>query len=179
MSYSHQLSVEKLEGAAALLMKKLKEHGLSQQQLNGWLTSVHQYPAPPAQAEVFTLHVFRPNWFNENRSGIHIETFMGPKEWKKKQIQIALHIFHTETIPNTTLKRRAFAVPFVDAIYDQVSSWKGYKFRVGKYGAHPFTKILSFDEEQFESRLAEELLRLCLELGPKIDETLQSVLSKS
>ncbi len=177
MYYTHELCVEKLECAAALLKKQMKQSGLAAHEHKNWLTSVHQYPPKPSVPEVFTLHVFRPNWFNEDRQGIHFETFLGPKEWKKKQVQIAMHIFHVEHVPGTSVKRRAIAVPFVDEIYDVVSSWDGCKFRTGKYGAHPFTKILSFEYEEFEVQLSEELLRLCLELGPKMDRTLKSVLT--
>lgn len=185
LAYSHELAKRKLEGAAKVLMHRLKEHGGTHypgadEEKRGspkWLTSVHQYPPEPAEPEVFTLHVYRSNWFNQDRQGIHFETFMGPKEWKKKQIQIAMHIFHVEIIPGTSLKRRAVAVPFVDQIHDQVSNWEGYTFRTGKYGAHPFTKHLSFELETFEEQLSCELLRLCLKLGPAMDKTLKSVLS--
>lgn len=174
--YSEKTTKEKLNGAARLLLEKLNKRSGKTAHSKGWLTSVHQYPPLPAPAEVFTLQVFRTNWFNEDRQGIHFETFIGPKEWKKKQIQIAMHIFHTGSIPGTSIKRRAVAVPFVDHIYETVASWDGYVFRTGKYGAHPFTKTLAFDVGMLEEQLAEELLRLCLTLGPKMDETLKSVL---
>lgn len=184
-AYSHELAKQKLEGAAKVLLSSLKEHGGvhyhgdhgKEHGFPKWVKSVQQYPPEPLEPEVFTLQVFRSNWFNEDRQGIHFETFMGPKEWKRKQIQIAMHIFHVERIPGTSLKRRAVAFPFVNEIYDLVSSWDGYTFRTGKYGAHPFTKQLPFDIETFEAQLSTELLRLCLELGPKMDKTLKSVLS--
>lgn len=175
--YSDDACMQKLEAAAALLRKRLKNSGLSSSECSQWLTSVHQYPPQPAAPEVFTLHAFRANWFNEDRQGIHFETFMGPKEWKRKHVQIAMHIFHVETVPGTAIKRRAVAVPFVDKIYDKVCGWDGYKFRAGKYGAHPFTKVLSFEHETFSEQLSAELARMCLELGPVMDKTLQSVLS--
>lgn len=165
-----------MTGAADLLIRRLKDSKVAGYDHNKWIASVHQYPPPPAAVEVFTLHVFRSNWFNEGRQGIHFETFMGPKEWKKRQIQIAMHIFHVERIPGTSLKRRAVAFPFVNEIYELVSSWDGYTFRTGKYGAHPFTKYLSFEVETLEEQLSSELLRLCLKLGPKMDKTLKSVL---
>lgn len=173
--YTHELCVEKLEHAAALLQQQLKRCGSAKQEKPVWITSVHQYPPAPAAPEVFTLHVFRPNWFNEDRQGIHFETFMGRKEWKRKQIQLAMHIFHVDCIPGTKIKRRVVAVPFVDEIYEMVSGWEGYKFRTGKYGSHPFTKVLSFQYETMESQLCKELLKLCLELGPKMDGILSSV----
>ncbi len=188
--YSHELCAEKLRAAEMILLLRLKDSGVNFSAVlnrrgeygpeelgsNKWLTSVHQYPPEPADPEVYTLHVFRSNWFNEDRQGIHFETFMGPKEWKKKQIQMAMHIFHVENIPGTSIKRRAVAVPFVDEVYERVSKWDGYKFRTGKYGAHPFTRLLSFEYETFEAKLSAELLRLCLELGPVMDKTLERVL---
>lgn len=177
LAYSHKVCVKKLNGAADLLTKKLNDKKAGGYDHKCWITSVHQFPPEPADPEVFTLHVYRSNWFNEDRQGIHFETFMGPKEWKKRQIQIAMHIFHVESIPGTSLKRRAVAVPFVDEIYELVSSWEGYTFRTGKYGANPFTKHLSFEIETFETQLSSELLKLCLELGPKMDEALKSALS--
>lgn len=177
LPYSDELCAEELEGASTQLRQKLKESGLSAAECKKWLTSVHQYPPQPASPEVFTLHVFRSNWFNEDKQGVHFETFMGPKEWKTGQVQIAMHIFHVETIPGTAIKRHAVAVPFVDKIYDNVCRWDGYKFRTGKYGAHPFTKVLSFEHETFSEQLAAELARLCLELGPVMDKTLASVLA--
>ncbi len=109
LPYSDELCAEELEGASTQLRQKLKESGVSAAECKKWLTSVHQYPPQPEPPEVFTLHVFRPNWF--------------------------------------------------------------------KYGAHPFTKVLSFEHETFSEQLSEELARLCLELGPVMDKTLQSVLS--
>ncbi len=175
LAYSHEGCAEKMKGAANSLTMQLNNLKVAGYDHKSWITSVHQYPPKPAEPEVFTLHVFRSNWFNEDRQGIHFETFMGPKEWKKKQIQIAMHIFHVENIPGTSLKRRAVAVPFVDEIYELVSSWDGYTFRTGKYGAHPFTRHLSFDVDTLEAQLSTELLRLCLELGPRMDKTLKSV----
>lgn len=173
--YTHELSVEKLELASVLLEEQLKFRAATGQDDGAWLTSVHQYPPAPSAPEVFTLHVFRPNWFNEDRQGIHFETFLGAKEWRSKQIQIAMHIFHVDNIPGTKIKRRVVAVPFVDEIYEMVSGWDGYKFRTGKYGAHPFTKLLSFEYETLESQLSSELLKLCLELGPRMDRVLSSL----
>lgn len=174
-SFSKASATKLLQGSAdALLLALAKDKHGGQ---TDWLFSIHQYPPPPAVMEVMTLHVYRPGWFNDDRQGIHFETFIGEKEWKKKQIQIAMHIFHCEEIPGTKLKRRAVAVPFVDAIFPLVSAWEGYKFRAGKYGAHPFTKNLSFELDEFPQKLSAELEKLCAQLGPVMDNTLERVLS--
>lgn len=143
---------------------------------SNWMHSVHQFPPLPQPADCATLHVFRPGWFNEDRQGIHFETFLGPKEWKKQVIPVMMHIFHCDFVPGTKIKRRAIATPFVDEIYDTVSSWPGYVFRVGKYGAHPFTCTVEFEFETFAEQLAMEFSRMCLQLGPVMDNTLDDVL---
>lgn len=144
--------------------------------LNDWLHSVHQFPPSPQPAECATLHVYRSDWFNDDRQGIHFESFLGPKEWKKQVIPVMMHIFHCDLIPGTNIKRRAVATPFVDEVFDKVSSWPGYVFRVGKYGAHPFTCTVEFEFATFADKLAIEFSRLCLELGPVMDKTLKDVL---
>lgn len=164
-----------LQESADALLLALKKSG--QKAGRDWLTSIHQYPPEPALMEVMTLHVYKAGWFNEDGQGIHFETFLGEKEWKQKQIQIAMHIFHCEIIPGTELKRRAVAVPFVDEIFPIVSAWDGYRFRTGKYGAHPFTKILSFKDGNLPQKLSAELVQLCAQLGPVMDNTLKRVLT--
>ncbi len=142
----------------------------------GWLYSVHQFPAEPSPPDCATLHVFKQNWFNDERQGIHFETFLGPKEWKKQVIPVMMHIFHTDLIPGTSVKRRAVATPFVDEVFDEVSSWPNYLFRVGKYGAHPFTCSVKFEFDSLAQQLENEFSRMCLELGPVMDKFLLSAL---
>jgi len=141
-----------------------------------WLHSVHQFPPLPKPADCATLHVYRAGWFNDDRQGIHFETFLGPKEWKKQVIPVMMHIFHCDLIPGTSIKRRAVATPFVDEVFDQVSSWPGYVFRAGKYGAHPFTCSVEFEFKTIVDQLETEFSRLCLNLGPSMDRTLNSLL---
>lgn len=143
-----------------------------------WLFSVHPYPPAPAEPECVTLHVYRPGWFNDDRQGIHFETFIGAKQWQRRELSIAMHIFHCPHIPGTSIPRRKVSRPFIDEVYDLVSSWPGYSFRAGRYGTHPFTHVLSFDVDMIEHQLEAEFSRLCLQLGPVMDRTLDAVLQR-
>ncbi len=63
--------------------------------------------------------------------------------------------------------------PIVDAIYKEVASWPGYKFRAGKYGLQPFTIELDGENPNFVDDLTTELERLCKYAGPEIDAVLK------
>lgn len=170
-SYEVEVATGLLQGAGELLQRH-------QWFATDWLVDVHQFPPAPEPADGITLHVFRPHWFNEDGQGIHFETFLGPREWQRRQMAIMMHIFHGTHIPGTAIKRRDVARPFVDAVFDLVSSWSGYTFRVGRYGTQPFTCVLEFEPDTLESQLEQEFSRLCRELGPVMDLTLKQVLEK-
>lgn len=145
---------------------------------NGWLYSVHNFPPPPAKAESVTLHVFKPGWFNDDRQGIHFETFISDRQWSSGTVPVMMHILHVSHIPETKLKRIKLSQPFIDKTYDLISSWPGYVFRTGKYGTHPFTCNLAFDSANtapFIKAMTAEMTRLCKKLGPVMDETLIEV----
>lgn len=168
-----------------------------------WLVSVHCFPPLPQTPVSVTMHVFRSHWLNEDGQGIHFEAQFGPKQWAKLEIPVMLHFFHSGTIPGTKIKRMAVTKPLVDSIYDLVSSWPGYSFRVGRYGAQSFSCTLHFVEslaglpgsfdpslaslsdtvswdtstaEQFQGMVSKEISRLCIELGPAIDHALAQAL---
>lgn len=168
-----------------------------------WLVSVHYFPPVPQLPESVTMHVYRPHWLNEDGQGIHFEAQFGPKQWVKLEIPVMLHVFHSGTIPGTKIKRMAITKPLVDSVYDLVSSWPGYSFRVGRYGAQSFSCTLHFVEsltanpgsfdpslaavsdtvswdtstaEQFQGMVSKEISRLCIELGPAIDHALAQAL---
>ena len=143
---------------------------------NDWRHSVHYFPAPPAVPESVTLHVYKQNWFNENRQGIHFETQLGPRQFAQKTVSIMLHVLHTDTIPGTTLKRIKLTKPLVDEFYASVAKWDGYSFRAGKYGAQSFSAKLAFTPDTIVDQLYEEYVRLCIEIGPRIDKALATVL---
>ncbi len=62
-------------------------------------------------------------------------------------------------IPDTKIKRREISEPIVDAIFDEVSIWDGYKFGMGKYGLQPFTKGLDGGAADITSKLIDEVSR--------------------
>jgi hypothetical protein len=139
-----------------------------------WIVS--QHPFPTVKPEGVTLHVFKKNWFNEDHLGIHFESYLDLNPKKQKKTYVTLHTLHYDEFPETDISRKKFSQQLVDAIYDDVHSWDGYVFRAGKYGLQPFTKLLDASSTQFVDDLAWELERLCRVVGPKIDETLRSVI---
>lgn len=140
-----------------------------------WLISVHGFPS--SKPKFVTFHVFKKHWFNEDKQGIHIESYLAIDPKMRKKSYITIHILHHSKIPGTNLKRLNIAQPFVDSIYSEVKSWDGYKFRVGKYGIQPFTKILDGTDVNFSSILEEEVSRMCKNLGPAVDRVLSQVLN--
>jgi hypothetical protein len=141
---------------------------------NGWVVSTHEFPMK--NPEAMTLHVSKAHWFNKDKMGIHVETFLAYDEKKRNKSYVTLHLLHLPIIPGTKLKRIAFSKPFVDMIYDEVSSWPGYKFRAGKYGLQPFTFNVNGDRDDFEKVVITEITRICRHLGPKVEKVLEIVL---
>lgn len=156
------------------LVKNLERHPWF---ADGWLAGIHPFPESPADPEVLTLHVFRTSWLNEDHKGVHFETFLGPRELKKKQATLALHMFHHVYVPGTRVKPSKLSKAVIEVTYKKISSWKGYKFKTGLYGTQPFKLILDMSSDRFVEVFAKELERLCLELGPVIDEKLAEMLS--
>lgn len=156
------------------LVKNLERHPWFS---DGWLARIHPFPDGPAAPEVLTLHVFRTSWLNEDHKGVHFETFLGPRELKKKQATLALHMFHHDYIPGTRVKPSKLSKAVIEATYKKISRWKGYRFKIGLYGTQPFKLTLDMSSNRFEEVFAKELERLCLELGPVIDEKLAEILS--
>lgn len=141
----------------------------------GWLISTYCFPSE-AKATAVTFHVFKKHWWNEDRRGIHIESYLELDQKKqKKKTYVTLHLFHSPTIPGTKIKRIALSKPFVDQIEEKVKKWPGYKFRAGKYGQQPFTKFLDGTANTFEDELGEEVTRICRELGPVLDSCLEKL----
>jgi hypothetical protein len=135
-----------------------------------WIVSVHGFPAK--KPEFVTFHVFKKNWFNEEKQGIHIESFLAIDAKKRKKSSVTVHLLHEPIIPGTKVKRIELAKAVVESVRGEVESWEGYKFRAGAYGVQPFTKNLDGSSKDFEKDLVHEVERLCKVLGDKIDETL-------
>jgi hypothetical protein len=138
-----------------------------------WRTSTH--PFPTKKPEAITFHLFKPHWFNDDRQGIHIESFLMLDPKKRKKSSLTIHLLHHDLIPGTKIKRRALAEPIVDAIFDSISGLNGYKFRAGKYGLQPFAFNLDGTSWEFESVLVKEMSRLSREVGPVVDRVLKSL----
>lgn len=141
---------------------------------DNWMTSVHAFPNDK-KPEGVTFHVFKKHWWNEDRQGVHIESYLDLDSKKQKKTYLTIHLLHADLIPGTKLKRIAFSRPFIDEVFDEVSSWDGYNFRVGKYGQQPFTKFLDATDLKFEKNLEIEVERMCKKLGPVLDKTIKSI----
>lgn len=142
-----------------------------------WMVSYH--PFPSKKPDAVTLHIFKKHWFNEDTRGIHIESFLYLDLKKRKKSSVCIHLLHEDEIPGTKLKRIAVTKPFVDAIYDEVKTWPGYKFRAGKYGLQPFSKELNGLSPKFGDELAIEIEKLCKKLGPEVDQALKELKTTS
>lgn len=138
-----------------------------------WLTSTHVFPSESPEA--LTFHVSKRHWYNEFKRGIHIESFLSLNPSKRKKTTLTLHILHDDTVPGTALKRRALSMPIVDAVFPEMSKWKGYRFRAGKYGMQPFALELDTTQPAFEIQLVQETTRLCRLLGPVVDKVLLDI----
>ncbi len=139
-----------------------------------WTISIHVFPNK-TNPEGITLHVSKKHWWNQDRQGIHIESYLALDPKKHKKTYVTLHVLHLKIIPGTKLKREALSKPFVDAIFDDVSQWDGYRFRVGKYGVQPFTKLLDATTSNFEQDLASEITRIATKLGPVLENCIKEL----
>jgi hypothetical protein len=139
-----------------------------------WRTSTHLFPTK--NPEAMTFQMFKPSWFNEDRQGIHIETFLMLDPKKRKKSSLTVHLLHHDLIPGTNIKRRDLAVPVVDAIFDTIVDWEDYRFRAGKYGLQPFTLNLDGMSEDFEKVLVKEITKVSREVGPVIDRVLKHLM---
>ncbi len=138
----------------------------------GWMISVHGFPA--TKPDGVTFHLFKKHWFNEESGGIHVESYLSLDSRKQKDTYVTIHLLHLATIPGTKVKRIEFSTPVVNKLFKEVSGWKGYKFRAGKYGTQPFTRKLTTGSG-FEAELAEEVTRIARAFGPVIDEILSEL----
>ena len=96
---------------------------------------------------------------------------------KDKEVTLTLHLFHTEKIPGTRLKRAAVSKPLIDRIEKTIRSWKGYKFRAGKYGTQYFSKAFKTTDKNLVQSVVDEFEKLCTSIGPEIDKVLKEALS--
>ncbi len=140
-----------------------------------WIAQSHLFEMN-GKKEAVSYHLFKKSWFNDDRQGIHFETARDLRSGKDKELIMTLHLLHMKTIPGTKLKREAISKPFIDRNEKTLKSWKGYKFRSGKYGTQYFSKAFKTSEKELHRLAAEEFEKLCTVLGPEIDKVLKEVL---
>ncbi len=162
--------MEKVKARFRAVEKSLKTQPWFKKE--GWIISVHEFPEK--KPEGVTFHLFKKHWLNEDRHGIHIESYLSIDSGKSKGSYVTIHLLHHDLVPGTKLKRNAITKPIVNEIFAEVSKWKGYKFRAGKYGLQPFTKLLS-SGPGFEAELTQETARLARTFGPVVDKVLGEV----
>jgi hypothetical protein len=167
------MDIEAVKDKFITIEKKLKSKSWFKK--DKWLISIH--PFPRKNPTGITFHVFKEHWFNEESDGIHIESHLDLNLKKQKKSYLTVHLLHKDNIPGTKLKRIELSKPIVDAVYETVSKWNGYKFRGGKYGQQPFTLTIDGTSKSFEAELEGEITRLCKVLGPQIDTTLSSLIN--
>lgn len=143
-------------------------------QKGNWIVSTHEFPK--AKPEFIIFHVYKKHWFNEDKQGIHIESYLALDPKKRRKSYVTIHVLHHALIPGTKLKRNVISKPFVDEVYDEVNTWDGYIFRTGKYGIQPFTKVLDGTSENFEETLIKEVSKICQKLGPVVDKVIKQAL---
>lgn len=139
-----------------------------------WIISVHAFPNDK-KPDGITFHIFKKAWWNEDRQGVHIESYLDLNPKKQKKTYLTIHLLHKDLIPGTNLKRIALSKTVVDEVYEEISSWDGYNFRIGKYGQQPFTKFLDATAPAFEKNLEVEITKMCKTLGPILDKTVKTV----
>ena len=138
-----------------------------------WVTSTHLFPA--TNPEAMTFHVFKPHWYNADRQGIHIESFLNIDEKKRKKSSVTIHLLHHDLVPGTKIKRAEIARFVVDAVYDEISEWDGYAFRAGNYGLQPFTRHLDGHALTYKNILVKEITKLCKTIGPVVDKAIKEI----
>lgn len=135
-----------------------------------WLFSIHAFP--PKKPVGVTLQIFKSDWFNDDGQGIHVESYLDLNLTQRRRSYVALHLLHHSKIPGTQLKRIAFTKPFMDEVFAEIKTWKGYKIRAGKYGSAPFSKVLDGTESTFVKELEIEIARICCGLSPALNRAL-------
>lgn len=156
----------------ANVSKKLKASAWFQKA--GWQCAFHDFPE--VNPDGVTLHIFKKSWFNNDKQGIHIESYVSYSAAKQKKSHVTIHLLHLKKIPGTATDRKVLAKQFVDEIYESVSNWDGYKFRVGKYGLQPFTKYLNATDDGFEMTLFLDITKMCKSFGPVLDRVLKELM---
>lgn len=142
--------------------------------LQNWEHSQHIFP-PHGLAEGITFQLSKPHWYNQDRQGIHLESFLDFRPAKQKKTVLTLHLLHLPVIPGTALKRKVLAKQVVDALRPEIENWQGYIFRTGSYGQQPFSLHLDATAPEFEQVLVQEFARLAQFVGPHIDRALQEL----
>ena len=112
------------------------------------------------------LQLYKADWYNENQSGIHFETYIEAPQIRQKTFPICMHA--EEDCPS----QPAFIQSFLAIEGDRIRRWKGYQ-TVGK-GYNVCERKLPLNFKNLEDRLLEEFNRL-RQLETGIDQVLRTL----
>ena len=112
------------------------------------------------------IQLYKSNWFNENNSGIHFETFIDTPQPKNKAFPVLIH-----TVEDC-MHRAEFVHQFLELEKERIKAWGGYSFHDQGYTI--FKKTLTLNFKNLENRIFGEFSQLWL-LAESIDETLLSI----
>jgi hypothetical protein len=137
----------------------------------GWCTEIYAWPteSPPEYA-MFQLS--KPTWFNAQRQGIHLETWLGPEERTSGRLPLELHILHVNAFPGTRHRRAALMRPLMERAAPLARTWTAYE--ISRNTMRPLRGRVSYRADGVEETLLREFDRLQV-LGAMIDDLLADI----
>lgn len=139
-----------------------------------WRIRVAYFP-DKAKPNGVGIQLAKKNWFNDDGMGIHFETWVTAKEIESRKLKFVMHVLHQDHFPGTQKKPWDFLWPFLECqpVIDLVGGWKGFK--MGR--SVPITGSQRFKDDVTPPVVAAfEYFR---QIGPYVDSTLETVLSKA
>lgn len=108
--------------------------------------------------------LFRQSWRNENRNGVHFDSWIGQKELETKVVRLALHA-HKDYPHSKKL------IPLIaEQAKEVVKDWKGCKLSANS-PMQPLTLELRLDKENLAQQLVEVYAKVS-QLGTMIDKNI-------
>ena len=112
------------------------------------------------------MQLYKANWYNDNQSGVHFETYIESREIKLKRLPVCLHA--EEDCPS----QQVFIKNLIELESGRIQSWKGMEL-VGK-GYSVCEKSIPLNVKNLEDRLYSEL-NLFRQLEDSIDQILSTL----
>ena len=112
------------------------------------------------------MQLYKANWYNDNQSGVHFETYIEAREIKLKRFPVCLHA--EEDCPS----QQTFIEKLIEMESSRIRSWKGVEL-VGE-GYSVCEKSIPLNVKNLEDRLYTELNQL-RQLEDSIDQILSTL----